>query len=117
MGRQGRVGRDAKALERHLTEAAKLLKAGVRQATRAGAQPSRTGPAASRKTKLAVAYLKQLTLLLPQTPSILPLREAENTFREAYVAEVVGRMNGNKQWAAVLLDVDLRTIQRILFGK
>lgn len=50
-------------------------------------------------------------------PSLLPLKDAEDAFRKAYVAEIIGKMDGDKQRAAVLLGVDLRTIQRILMGK
>ncbi len=52
------------------------------------------------------------------TPSSnLPLREAEEAFRRAYVEDVLRRVGGDKLQAAVLLGIDLRTIQRILARK
>jgi two-component system response regulator AtoC len=58
-----------------------------------------------------------LTALLPQTPSILALKDAEDAFRKAYVEEVLRTVNGDKHRAAALLGVDLRTVQRILADK
>ncbi len=55
--------------------------------------------------------------LVPNGPSMLPLKEAEDAFRKAYVEEIIRKMDGDKQRAAVLLGVDLRTIQRILLSK
>jgi DNA-binding NtrC family response regulator len=56
------------------------------------------------------------TSMLPSSPS-LPLKEAEDAFRKAYVEDVIRKVDGDKQRAAVLLGVDLRTIQRILNSK
>lgn len=61
--------------------------------------------------------LSRLTSLLPDGSSMLALKDAEDAFRKAYVEEIVRKMDGDKQRAAVLLGVDLRTIQRILIGK
>jgi transcriptional regulator with PAS, ATPase and Fis domain len=48
---------------------------------------------------------------------MLPLKDAEDAFRKAYVEEIIRRMDGDKQRAAVLLGVDPRTIQRTVMGK
>lgn len=64
----------------------------------------------------------------PANPSPLPtpgaldhsmrsLKEAEDAFRKAYVEDILRKFHGDKQQAAVLLGVDLRTIQRILSDK
>ncbi|MEO6665702.1 MAG: sigma 54-interacting transcriptional regulator, partial [Nitrospiria bacterium] len=49
--------------------------------------------------------------------SNLPLREAEEAFRQTYIEDVLRRVGGDKLKAAVLLGIDLRTIQRILARK
>jgi DNA-binding NtrC family response regulator len=61
--------------------------------------------------------IARFTPLLPNSPSTLPLKDAEDAFRKAYVEETIRKMDGDKQRAALLLGVDLRTIQRILIMK
>lgn len=59
----------------------------------------------------------RLAALLPEGPSMLTLKDAEDAFRRAYVEEVVRKAKGDKQRAAIMLGVDLRTVQRILADK